>query len=252
MDAIRVEGDEGKLGRLVGAQVDDGLALAVTDDQLAAGARHRQRHHQRGHHAIHLLGVPVRGEEPTRFVHQQLVKLRRRVFGRAAESRCRLPNHLCQRVVPRAAGDVHARRIDLPARTNGTIHQRLLTPAVRRRLRRRGQRTRLLLGDRKGERARPFHLDTRHRRQQPALHAVISRPVDGPQQHFQRLLPLIVDDPQAPHDSAPPSATGLPPRSRGRSCGRDPRYTPPACPVRRRQVGHWAAIRQHPSPLEVV
>ena len=182
------------------------LSLAVTDDQLAAGARHRQCHHQRGDHAVHLLGVPMRGEESARLVHQQLVQLLGGVRGRTAESRCRQSDHLCQRVVPRAAGDAHACRIDLPARTNGPVHQRLLTPAVGRRLRHRGQRTRLSPGDREGERLRPFHLDARHRRQQPILHPVLSGPVDGPQQHFQRLLPLVVGDSQAPHDSIPPSA----------------------------------------------
>ena len=114
-----------------------------------------------------------------------------------------VPPPLCddlgQRSAPRAAGDAHPRRIDLPARADGTVHQRLLTSAVRRRLRHRGERTRLLFGDRKGERARPRHLHPRHRRQQPILHAVLSRPVDGPQQHFQWLLPLVVGDSQARH-----------------------------------------------------
>ena len=204
--AVRVEGGECELRGLVGMQVDDRFSLTVPDDQLAAGARHRQGHHQRGDHAVHLLGVPMRGEESSRFVHQQLVQLPGGVLGRAAESRCRQSDHLCQRIPPRAAGDAHLRRIDLPAGTYGTVHQGLLTPAVGRRLRHRGQRTRLPLGDREGECLRPFHLNARHRHQQPVLHPVLSGPVDAPQQHFQRLLPLVVGDPQALHDSVSPSA----------------------------------------------
>ena len=199
VDAIRVERCEGELGGLFGVQSDDGLPFLVADDQFTSGACHRQRQHQRGHHSVDLLGISVWGEEPARLIHQQLVRVRGRALGRAAESRCGPCDDLRQGVVPRAAGHLHLRRIDLPAGANRAVHERQLAAAVGRPLRGVDQRSRLLLGDGKGKRARTFDVHPRHRHEQSALRTVVARAVDRPQEHFERRLLLVVDNVHVPH-----------------------------------------------------
>ena len=71
--AVGVERRERELGRLLDVHVNDDLAALVAHEQLAAVAHDRQRDRQGRDHAVHLLGVAVRGEETAAFVEEQLV-----------------------------------------------------------------------------------------------------------------------------------------------------------------------------------
>ena len=124
VDAVRVECGEGDLGGLLGAQVDDRLALLVADDQLASGARHRQGQHEGGDHAVLLLGIPVGGEEPATLVDQQLVQM-------CAGTCVRSPARRTRRRMPRSA-----------ANARGSSAAPCASPRGRASLRRRGLRRR--------------------------------------------------------------------------------------------------------------
>ena len=125
MDAVRVEGGERDIGGLLGAQVDDRLALPVADDQLTSGARHRQGQHQGGDHSVLLLGVPVGGEEPASLVDQQLVQMRAgcaRVRAGGQPSPVAARTTICSRVSRHAPPVTRSRAASIcrQARTEGS------------------------------------------------------------------------------------------------------------------------------------
>ena len=126
--AVGVERRERQLGRFAGVHVDGALAVAVANDQPAAGARGRQRDRQGGDHAVGLLGVAVGREEPPRFIDQQLVELRVEPVRRAPEAGRRRAEDPGERLRPRSAPQSQPPGIDLPAVANRRVEQRFPAP----------------------------------------------------------------------------------------------------------------------------
>ena len=176
--AIGVERSEGQLRRILGAQVDDRLTLLVADHQFAARPGDWQRDHQRGDHAGRLLAVAMGAEEPSRFVHQQLVQPRLGALARAPQALGGAADDLRQRVVPCPAAHVHLVRVDLPAVAHRAVQHRLRSPAVRRPFSRRRQR--LGVGGRNGKGDQPGAGDLQawQWREQPAVGAVFAGAVN--------------------------------------------------------------------------
>ena len=129
MHAVGVEGGEGRLRRVVAAQVEPDLAALVAHDQLAAREGGRQRDHEGREHAGRLLGVAMADEEAALIIEQQLVELGcdRRVnaepLGDAGQDRLQRPG-------PVPAADAHPIRADLPAAPNRRVDHGLFAAAV--------------------------------------------------------------------------------------------------------------------------
>ena len=198
--AVGVEGRERQLGGLFRVHVDGDLAVLVADDQLAAGARDRQGDREGCDHAVGLLGVAVRQEEPARLVDEQLVELGVEPLARAAETRRRGLEDARERLRPRVPFQPHPLRVDLPAVADRGVHQRLRPLAVGCPLGRLDQGAYLRLGHRKGHHAGAFDLQPWHGREQPAVGAEVARPADGAQQSFKLCMAGAVFDVGNSHD----------------------------------------------------
>ena len=188
VDTVGVERREGQFRRILGAQVDHRLPVAMADYQVAAGAGDRQRDHQRGDHPGRLLAVAVGAEEPSRLVDQQLVEARLGALARAAEPFGGAIDDLRQRVAPRTAADVHVGRVDLPAVAHRPIQHGVRPPAVRRPFRGRDQGLSLRPGRAERERDQPGARQPPSAavvREQPSVGAVLSGAVNRLNQPFQ-------------------------------------------------------------------
>ena len=151
----------------------------------------------------------MRGEEPSGFVDQELVQVRCGMLGRATKSGRGVRNDLRQRVAPYAAAHRDLRRVDLPAGANRAVYQRLHASAVGRPLRHRGQGLSLRRRDGKRKHACPADLHARHRHEQSALRAVVSRAFDRLQQRLQRRLRIGVRNLHVPHPGSRRDAESL-------------------------------------------
>ena len=185
---VGIERRERQFRRFSGGHVDGALAVAVADDQLAAGARGRQRDRQGGNHAVGLLGVAVGREETARFVDQQLVEWRVEPVEGATEARRHQSEDSAESLRPCGTRQPHPLGFDLPAVANRPVDEGLRSLAVGRALGPLDQCPNLRLGNGKRQGARALHLQPRHGRQQPAVDAEVARPVDGQQQLLDRGL----------------------------------------------------------------
>ena len=75
MDAVGIEGCEGRLRWIVAAHVQAHFAALVAHHQFAARMHRRQRDDERREHAGRLLGVAVADEMAALVVDQELVQL---------------------------------------------------------------------------------------------------------------------------------------------------------------------------------
>lgn len=188
--AVGVERSERQLGGLGGGHFYGALAPAVTDDDLASGARDGQRYRQRGDHAVSLLGVAVGGEEAARLVDQQLVEPGVQPVGGTAEAVRRRGQDPAERIAPPHARQTNLRGVYLPAVAHCAVDQRCRPLAVRCTFRDRDQCLDLRFRHRKRQSARALHVQPRHGRQQPAVRAEIAGPVDRQEQLLDRLFHL--------------------------------------------------------------
>ena len=226
---VRVEGGERQFGRLVRGHVVRGLVVAVANDDLAAGARRRQRQREGRHHAGNLLRVPMLGKETAAPVNEQLVELGAEPFGGQTEALRHDFHDLRERTGPGSARETHVTGIDLPAVADRWVHQCPRALAEGRPFGRIGQGLDLHRRNRERQFAHAFHDDARHGQKLPPACAVVARAVDGPEQFLQPLVPSSVLDALNAHSSTELSSR---PISCTNRCARRPARPGPATSCR--------------------
>ncbi|CAO3433249.1 hypothetical protein [Azospirillum endophyticum] len=156
--AVGIEGGEGNLRRISGAQVEPDLAPLVPHQQFAAGGQGGQHDHQRGEHAGLLLGISVPEKEIPLAIKQQLVELGGHGAGDAKPLRRTLHDPVERlRLVP--AGNMHPGGVDLPRPADRGVEQGLRSAPEECTRRGGDQLLRLHGQQRQGDRSNPIHFD---------------------------------------------------------------------------------------------
>ena len=190
---VGVEGGEGQFRRLCRVHVDDLLTVAVADDQLPASTCRGQRDRQRRHHAVDLLGVPVRREEAVDGVDQQFVELRLEAAAAETQALRHGVQNSREGVVPCVPGDAQPGRVDLPAVAYRCIDYGLRAVSVRRTFGDLRQSTDLEIGNRKGEQSDVRDVYSRHGEKQPTVGAVVPWTNDGTKQFREWRVGRVFD-----------------------------------------------------------
>jgi hypothetical protein len=129
VDAVGVEGTPRDLGRVLAAQVEPHVAVTMTNDELASLVGRREHDHQRGEHAVHLLGVAVLDEEAPCIVDEEFVELRADRSGHA-EPVCCVRDDGVEGAPPTRA-DGHAGSRNLPDLPDSGIDEGLAAATAR-------------------------------------------------------------------------------------------------------------------------
>lgn len=183
--AVRVEGDPGQFGRIAPGHVDHCFPITVAHDQFSAPAGHRQGNHQGRHHALRLLGVPVRPEKTAGLIDQQLVQFRIQPVSRASEALGGPVQQSGKRAVPCPSGDIHHAGTNLTAVPHPGVNNGVRPPAVGRGIRGGDQFLHLRPRNRQGKRSDFSNLDAGGRRNQAPMGAVIPGSVHRSDQLLQ-------------------------------------------------------------------
>ena len=176
--AIRIECGEPQLGEIRPTQGDRRLAPRVPDHQITAAVLGRQHDDERAKHAGRFLRVPMRFEETSGVVHQQLVELGRNARALASQPSGHSREDCLERTAPRLSANRHVARRHLPDLTHTGVDDGSGAAPIRRAG---GVFDELLnLKRRNGKRKNPnaVHFHCRHGQLEPIGDVIVPGPLD--------------------------------------------------------------------------